>query len=77
MPSCAKTTRRSSASVIASFIVSLLLSFVLARWIADPIRKLAFAADEAASGPSGTRIPIPDLSGRHDEVVNSPCRCGG
>lgn len=54
--------------VIASFIVSLLLSAVLARWIANPIRKLADAADEAASGPSGKRVAIPDLSGRHDEI---------
>src|SRR5262249_17872962 len=54
--------------VIASFIVSLLLSAVLARWIANPIRKLAQAADEAASGPTGHRVAIPDLSGRHDEI---------
>jgi two-component system sensor histidine kinase ChvG len=54
--------------VIASFIVSLLLSAVLARWIANPIRKLALAAEEAASGPTGKRITIPDLSGRHDEI---------
>lgn len=54
--------------VIASFIVSLLLSLVLARWIANPIRKLAFAADEAASGPSAKRVTIPDLSARHDEI---------
>lgn len=54
--------------VIVSFVVSLALSTVLARSIANPIRELAQAADEAASGPTGTRVSIPDFSRRHDEI---------
>jgi two-component system sensor histidine kinase ChvG len=54
--------------VIASFIVSILLSAALGRWVANPIRKLAEAADEAASGPTGKRVVIPDLSSRNDEI---------
>jgi two-component system sensor histidine kinase ChvG len=54
--------------VIASFIVSILLSAALGRWVANPIRKLAEAADEAASRPTGKRVVIPDLSSRNDEI---------
>lgn len=54
--------------VIASFIVSLLLSAALGFWVARPIRRLAAAAEEAAEGPSGMRVEIPDFSSRNDEI---------
>jgi two-component system sensor histidine kinase ChvG len=54
--------------VIASFIVSILLSAALGFWVARPIRRLAAAAEEAAEGASGTRVEIPDFSSRNDEI---------
>ncbi len=53
-------------------IISVLLSLVLARTIARPLRRLAEAA-EMGDGPKGRlmnpqRIRIPDLTGRPDEI---------
>jgi two-component system, OmpR family, sensor histidine kinase ChvG len=54
--------------VVFAFLVSLILSTLLARSIANPIRRLARSADEVASGQSGKRVDIPDFSRRHDEI---------
>ena len=54
--------------VIVSFLVSLMLSIVLARSIANPVRQLAHAADEVATGVTGKRIEIPNFGKRHDEI---------
>jgi len=47
--------------------VMLILSLCLASTIANPLRKLAAAADRVRHGPS-KRVIIPDFSRRHDEV---------
>ncbi|MFZ1989104.1 MAG: stimulus-sensing domain-containing protein [Alphaproteobacteria bacterium] len=54
--------------VLVSFLVSLMLSTVLARSIATPIRALAHAADEVATGTTGNRVEIPNFGKRHDEI---------
>ena len=53
---------------VMSLVVSLFLSGVLARSIARPLRRLSQAAEEAATGPAGKRVDIPDMSKRHDEI---------
>jgi len=57
---------------IIATLVSVALSVLLANTIADPIRKLAEAADPSGSGPSRPvnpeQIEIPDLTYRTDEI---------
>jgi len=48
-------------------VVTVLLSGYLANAIARPIRHLAAAAERVRRGP-GRQAPIPDLSGRRDEI---------
>lgn len=56
---------------IIATLVSVALSVLLANTIADPIRRLAEAADPARLGPgagSSATIEIPDLTDRADEI---------
>ena len=56
---------------ILAAVVSLLLSFLLARGIARPLRRLASAAGRAAlheDEGGGPRVEIPDYSRRADEI---------
>jgi len=50
-----------------ALVVTVLLSGYLANAIARPIRHLAAAAERVRRGP-GRQAPIPDLSGRRDEI---------
>src|SRR5690606_28115728 len=50
-----------------ALVVTVLLSGYLANAIARPIRHLAAAAERVRRGP-GRQTPIPDLSGRRDEI---------
>ncbi|HLS69692.1 MAG TPA: stimulus-sensing domain-containing protein [Kiloniellales bacterium] len=61
--------RRSDILVIfaVALAVTVMLSFYLARTIAQPIRRLAEAAD-LVRGTSGRVDAIPDLTGRRDEI---------
>ena len=47
--------------------VTVLMSFFLARTIAQPVHRLAEAAEQVKAG-RGQRIPIPDFSRRRDEI---------
>lgn len=47
--------------------VTILLAVLLARTIAEPIRRLAAAAEQVSRGKKA-RVEIPDLTSRHDEV---------
>lgn len=57
---------------VVAALVSLLLSFLLARGIARPLRKLAVAAEAAGMQEDmhmhPDRVEIPDYSGRADEI---------
>jgi two-component system sensor histidine kinase ChvG len=57
---------------IIATLVSVALSVLLANTIADPIRKLAEAADPSGTGPSRPvnpeQVEIPDLTYRTDEI---------
>lgn len=52
----------------AVLVVTVFLSLQLSNVIARPLRKLAHAAEIIRSGKSGRDAPMPDLSGRHDEI---------
>ncbi len=49
-------------------LVALLLSALLARTIARPIRRLSAAADRVRRGISHSRVEIPDFTSRSDEI---------
>ena len=52
---------------LVALAVTVLLSFLLAGTIAEPIRRLARAAERVRLG-SQTRVEIPDFTGRSDEI---------
>ena len=54
---------------LVALIVTLILSFLLASTIANPLRKLSEAANRVRYGTK-SRIEIPDFSSRQDEVGN-------
>ncbi|MBG1233824.1 HAMP domain-containing protein [Aestuariivirga litoralis] len=49
-------------------LVTLFLSYLLARTIARPIRRLSAAADRVRRGINHSRVEIPDFSSRRDEI---------
>lgn len=52
---------------LIALAVSILLSLLLAGTIAEPVRRLAEAADLVRRGPTN-RTPIPDFTSRRDEI---------
>jgi two-component system sensor histidine kinase ChvG len=64
--------RAERMAILQVFLVALsvttLLSLVLARTIARPLRRLAAAAERVRSGHGAGRAMIPGLSGRGDEI---------
>ena len=53
--------------IVATIAVIMIAAIVLTRWIARPMRKLAAAAREVRLA-GGRRVPLPDMSGRRDEI---------